>query len=200
MMESERPTLRQRRMRRPAQLLLALATVGLLACSRAPHAGEQEEVPTQEGDVPVEVRSAALGYCQRLGGASVTAWYWDREDSCWEATLAGLPRTAELDVWPDGGFSELELVYTLAEIDAVLPEVGQRIRKLCRTETGLVIELSLRREAFLDDVPELEAAWKLSGVVLEFQGPGGHDFEMDAKGMVVDHPMDDDKDLSAEQR
>lgn len=182
----------------PVLLLAALG--GASACSRAPHAGEVEEVTTSEQDVPVEVRSAALAFCQRLGGAQVTAWYWDREDTCWEATLAGLDREAELDLETDGRFSELELVYTLAEIDAALPEVGKTIRAKCRTETGLVIELSLRREAYLDDLPDLASAWKLSGVVLEFQGPRGHDYEMDARGVIVDHPMDDDHDASAEGR
>jgi hypothetical protein len=180
----------------------ALLLVALLAgagCSRAPSPGEQEEVSTVEQDVPVEVRKAALALCERLG-AQGTDWYWDREDSCWELTVVGLPRKAELDLRTDGSFDELELVYDLAEVDAVLPEVGQTIRKKCRTDSGLVIELSLRREEYLDEVPELAAAWKLTGVVLEFQGPRGHDYEMDARGLIVDHPGDDDHDLSEQRR
>jgi hypothetical protein len=178
-------------------LFVALLVAG--GCSRAPSPGEQEEVSTVEQDVPVEVRQAALALCERLG-AQGTDWYWDREDECWELTLVGLPRKAELDLRRDGSFDELELVYELAEIDAALPEVGETIRKKCRTESGLVIELSLRREEYLDDVPDLAAAWKLTGVVLEFQGPGGHDYELDARGMIIDHPGDDDHDLSEDVR
>jgi hypothetical protein len=180
-------------------VLLVAAALAAAGCSRAPSPGEQEEVSKVEQDVPVEVRQAALALCERIG-AQGTDWYWDREDSCWELTLVGLPRKAELDLGPDGSFDELELVYRLDEIDAALPEVGQTIRRKCRTESGLVIELSLRREEYLDEVPDLAAAWKLTGVVLEFQGPGGHDYELDARGMIVDHPGDDDHDLSEDVR
>jgi len=183
-----------------AAIALALAGLGTGACSRSLHAGELEEVPTAENDVPVEIREVARSICKRLGGARCAAWYWDREDTCWETTLVGLSRTAELDILPDGTFDELELVYGLDEVDAVLPEVGRTIREKCRTDTGLVIELSLRREAYLDDPPPLAAAWHQDGVVLEFQGPNGDDFEMDAKGMLVEHPMDDISDRAPARR
>jgi hypothetical protein len=122
------------------------------------------------------------------------AWYWDSEDNVWETTLAGLPRRAELDVEPDGRFSELELVYDLAEVEQVLADVARTIRSKCHADSGIFVELSLRREEYLDAISELREAWSKDGVVLEFQGPNRQDFEMDARGMILSHPVDDVRD------
>lgn len=176
----------------PPHVPAACAALLLLAaCTQDPLPGQHEERDTPERDVPAVVREAAAAACARLGGARVTAWAWDTEDDAWEAQLAGLPREAELDLLPDGRFSELELVYAFEEVAAALPEVAERIREKCRTDQGLLIELSLRREEHLDGPPELAAAWRLDGVVLEFQGPDRADFELDARHMLVTHPVDD---------
>jgi hypothetical protein len=174
--------------------VILFSLVVLPSCSRSSFPGEQEEVPTDVNDVPIEVRAAADRYCKRLGGARCEQWYWDREDHVWECKLHGLSRAAEIDIEPDGGFSELELVYDFTEVEKILPDMGRTIREKCRGDKGVFIELSLRREAFLDDIPELEDAWKMSGVVLEFQCPNGWDFEMDAKGMTISKKVDDLKD------
>jgi hypothetical protein len=179
-----------------AALLLGLAMAALAGCPESRLPGEQEEVPTPVEEVPIEVRTAAVGYCDRMGGARCEEWFWDREDQVWECTLSGLTRRAELDVAPDGSFSELELVYDFAEVEKILPDVAEMIRTQSRTDSGILIELSLRRVHLLDDIPELEEAWKLSGVVLEFQAPNGRDFEIDARGMQITKPVDDKTDPS----
>jgi hypothetical protein len=69
--------------------------------------------------------------------------------------------------------------------------VAASIREKCREAPDVLIELSLRREEHLLDLPDLERAWTLSGVVLEFQCPNGRDFELDAKNMLIEHPVDD---------
>lgn len=170
---------------------LAAAIALLAACTHDPLPGQHEERDTPEADVPAVVREAAAAVCARLGGARVTSWAWDTEDSAWEMQLAGLSREAELDLLPDGRFSELELVYTFDELAAALPEVADIVRDKCRTDQGLLIELSLRREEYLDAPPELPAAWRLDGVVLEFQGPARADFEMDARYLLQKHAVDD---------
>jgi hypothetical protein len=166
----------------------------LAACSRGPSPGETEEVPTATEKVPAVVREAAAGFCDRLGGARCEQWYWDREDEVWECILSGLSRRAEIDVVPDGSFSELELVYEYAEIESILPDIAEFIRTKCRGGDDVFVELSLRREAYLDDIPDLEEAWSMSGVVLEFQCPNGRDFEIDARGMGVESHVDDRSD------
>jgi len=168
--------------------LLALALVSGCKDSVAP--GALEERPTAEADVPATVQLAAAKLCARMGKTSVRDWAWDNEDKNWEVAVIGLPREAELDILPDGSFSELELVYTLAELEAALPEVAQQVRARVG-DRNLKIELSLRRVEHLDALPELAAAWKLDGVVLEFQGEGRGDHELDARGMVLTHPVDD---------
>lgn len=171
-------------------LLLALASLSLAACSEVVPPGALEERPTAESDVPQEVQLAAAKLCARMGKTSVRDWVWDTEDHNWEVAVVGLPREAELDLLPDGSFSELELVYTLAELDAALPEVAQQVRSRVG-ERNVKLELSLRRVEHLDALPELAAAWKLDGVVLEFQGEGRGDHEIDARGLVLTHPVDD---------
>jgi hypothetical protein len=170
----------------PLAALLSL----FAACDRPTMAGEREETPTAESDVPVEVQLAAAKLCARLGRASARDWVWDAEDKNWEVAILGLPREAELDLLPDGGFSELELVYTFAEVVRALPEVAGQIQSRCG-DTNVRIELSLRRVEHLDALPELAAAWKLDGVVLEFQGEGRGDYELDARGQLLTHPVDD---------
>jgi len=170
---------------------LILGTVLLSACAPEPVPGEREEVATPEVDVPPVVLEMGQVCCERLGGARLGDWYWDQEDDAWEVTLGGLPRIAELDILPDGTFSELELVYGIEEIEAVLPDIAKLVRSKCRGDEGVVIELSLRLEQYLDDIPDLERAWNLSGVVLEFQCPNGRDIEIDARGMIIEKPVDD---------
>lgn len=174
--------------------LFALVCVAPLctfvACAKDPLPGEREEVATAEADVPMDVRLAAAKFCARMGKTTTGQWVWDTEDKNWEVAIQGLPRKAELDILPDGSFSELELVYSFAEVAAALPEVAEQVRARCGDQ-GVVIELSLRRLEQLDTLPELAAAWKLDGVVLEFQGPGRGDFELDARGMMLSHPVDD---------
>lgn len=185
---------------RIASLVIAIPIIILLVvfanCSRSTFPGEPEEKPTKEERVPAEVRAAADRFCERLnyGTAKCEEWFWDTEDNCWEATVSGLSRRAELDINPDGSFSELELVYDYSEIKKILPEVAVSIYAKCRSETNLFIELSLRREEYIDDIPDLKKAWSLSGVVIEFQCPRGQDFEIDARGIYVQKKMDDTSD------
>lgn len=171
-------------------LLLFCATAAIAACNEVAPPGALEERPTAESEVPEAVQLAAAKLCARMGKTSVRDWVWDTEDQNWEVAVVGLPREAELDVLPDGTFSELELVYTLAELDAALPEVAQQVRSRVG-ERHVKIELSLRRVEHLDSLPELSTAWKLDGVVLEFQGEGRGDHELDARGMLLTHPVDD---------
>ena len=175
-------------------LVLSLAI--LCACQRSSSPGEKEEVPTLPSEVPEKIRAAAGEICDRLGGAMVLEWFWDIEDQCWECRLHGLPRSAELDITTDAEFSELELVYDLAEVEDALPDVAKRIKEMCRSEHNPTkgnpfIELSLRRREYLDKIPALQQAWSLDGVVMEFQCPTGADFELDAKGMFVTRKVDD---------
>jgi hypothetical protein len=176
-------------------LMAALAATVLLAvvvgCTPAPEPGDPEEVPTLPEDVPPVVTAAAETFGARLGGAHCKDWAWDTESDDWECEMIGLTRQAELDVTPEGGFAELELVYDFAEIAEALPDVADLIQAKCRGENGVFIELSLRRDAFLDDLPTLEDAWSASGVVLEFQCPNGRDFELDARKMLIVAPVDD---------
>ena len=184
-----KPTGRTGRLLSAAALVLGAASSS--ACAPSPVPGESEEVATPEKDVPAVVLEAAELSCERLGGARLGDWYWDQEDNAWEVTLGGLTRLAELDILPDGTFSELELVYGIEEIEAVLPDIAKLVRSKCRGDEGVVIELSLRLEQYLDDIPDLERAWNLSGVVLEFQCPNGRDVEIDARGMIIEKPVDD---------
>jgi hypothetical protein len=192
-MNSRRIPRRRRALLGPVSLL-ALALTTSTSCSDAPIPGEQEETLTAPEDVPDEIKEAAKGFCERLGSAWWKEWYWDSEDHCWECSVVGLPRQAELDIETDGSFSELELVYELAEIEAILPDIAELIHTKCRGEPGVFIELSLRRESYLDEIPELEEAWKMSGVVLEFQCPNGMDFEVDSHGHGLTRRVDDTSD------
>jgi hypothetical protein len=83
------------------------------------------------------------------------------------------------------------LVYELAEVEEAIPDMAKLIREKCHGEEGVFIELSLRRDGFLDDLPTLAEAWSESGVVLEFQCPNGRDFEVDARKMMISTPVDD---------
>jgi hypothetical protein len=193
---------------------LAFCLLSLFACQHSPGTGEKEaapimdlpsftgpgekeEVPIMPSEVPAEVRATAEDICDRIGEVVVVVdWFWDIEDQCWECSLYGLPRSAELDITKDAGFSELELVYEIAEVEEALPEVADRIKEMCRSEHDPLkrtpfIELSLRRQEHLDSIPSLQQAWSLDGVVMEFQCPTGADFELDAKGMYVTRKLDD---------
>jgi len=175
--------------RHAAAWWLALAAA-LPACTESHLPGEPEEVLTPEDQVPAPVRAAADRFGQRLGGRC-TAWYWDTEDLDWECTFTGLSRRAEMDLGTDGAFHELELVYDFTEVQAVLPDIAAFIAEKCRGGGDAFIELSLRRTALLDEIPDLDAAWKLSGVVLEFQCSNGRDFEIDARSHAVTRSIDD---------
>lgn len=180
-----------------AAILLCLAAAVLYACSDTPFPGDQEEFSKKAEDVPEGVRAAAYGFCERLGGVQCTEWFWDEEDQCWECTLEGLNRRAELDIESDGSFSELELVYDIAEVEKILPDIARVIRDKSRNDPDVFVELSLRRDVFLDGVPDLKDAWSQSGVVLEFQCSNGRDFEIDARGMCVTKDVDDTSDPSS---
>lgn len=169
---------------------LALAALSP-ACSREPLPGETEEVFATESEVPVVVKATAQRICERLGSGSTGKWAWDRESQDWEVELLGLTRVAELDILPDGRFSELELVYRLAEVEATLPDVAATIHERCRDDSRVFVELSLRNEAHLDPLPDLKSAWTRDGVVMEFQCSNGRDFELDARHMVLEHRVDD---------
>jgi hypothetical protein len=158
--------------------------------------GEKEEVPIMPSEVPADVRATADDICDRIGEVVVVEWFWDIEDQCWECSLHGLPRSAELDITKDAKFSELELAYEIAEVEEALPEVADRMKELCHSEHDPLkrtpfIELSLRRQEHLDSIPSLQQAWSLDGVVMEFQCPTGADFELDAKGIYVTRKLDD---------
>ncbi|HEX6885843.1 MAG TPA: hypothetical protein VF530_20885 [Planctomycetota bacterium] len=170
----------------PALLLAFLAG----ACDRTSQAGGPEEVAKAEAEVPEAVRATARRVCQLLGPARTGRWAWDEESGDWEVELLGLARQAELDILTDGTFSELELAHTFAEIQAVLPEVAETIRQKCHAEDAF-IELSLRSEAHLAPLLELEPAWARDAVVLEFQCKSGRDFELDARRMMLEAAHDD---------
>jgi transcription-repair coupling factor (superfamily II helicase) len=82
------------------------------------------------------------------------------------------------------------------EVEEALPEVADRIKELCRFEHDPLkrtpfIELSLRRQEYLDSIPSLQKAWSLDDVVMEFQCPTGTDYEIDANGIYVLRKLDD---------
>jgi hypothetical protein len=171
---------------RPAWIVFVLS-----ACGPAIEPGAPEEVLTAEADVPLVVRATARRICERLGPARTGRWAWDEESGDWEVEVLGLARQAELDILPDGRFSELELVHGLAEVRAALPEVALTIDQKCHDDERVLVELSLRSEAHLDPLPELAAAWALDAVVLEFQCRNGRDFELDARHLLREDRVDD---------
>lgn len=179
---------------------LIASIVVTMGCTSAPAPGEAEEEATATAEVPAVVRDGAASIAQRIGEGRCDAWFWDHEDQNWECNYVGLSREAELDILPAGGFSELELVYGLAEVEQTLPDVATYIRERCRDAPDVVIELSLRREEHLDEIPELAEAWARSGVVLEFQCPNGVDYEIDARNQGVMRKVDDKIDASAQEQ
>jgi hypothetical protein len=184
-------------MRRAGRISIVLAGVGVIvgAGCPAPQSDDgprMEETHKEATEVPSAVRDSAERIAAVLGpGASCVEWFWDSESSDWECTLEGLSREAELDIATDGTFRELELVYSLDEVDAALPETGAWIHRTCRDFPGELIELSLRRERHLDPIPTVAEAWKQDGVVLEIQCPDGEDYEIDARGLGISHRGDD---------
>jgi len=159
--------------------------------------GSREEDPKAIEEVPAAVREGAEAIARRLGQGHCEAWFWDRETRDWECRFVGLSRQAELDILPDGRFSELELVYRLDEFEPALKDEAAYISDRCRNDPGVFIELSLRREEHLDPIPELSEAWSKDGVVLEFQCPNGVDYEIDARKMGVIMRVDDRTDAPA---
>jgi hypothetical protein len=164
-------------------LLSALLTT---ACARE----GAEEVHAAESEVPVVVRAAGERIATQLGG-TLGEWAWDRESLDWEVAVLGLTRQAELDILPDGRFSELELVHSLDEVQAALPRVFQQIQAHCHDDRRAFVELSLRREEYLVALPTLAEAWERDGVVLEFQCSNGNDYELDARELLLEHRLDD---------
>jgi hypothetical protein len=167
-------------------MLLALL---VLACSPDGRGG-MEEVHAADSEVPAVVRTKASEIAALIG-ARLGDWAWDTESEDWECQVLGLSRKAELDVLPDGTFSELELVYPLSEVEALLPDVARTIHQRCGEDRRVLVELSLRSEAWLAPILEMQAAWTRDKVVIEFQCHNGSDFEMDARGMLIEDPMDD---------
>jgi hypothetical protein len=176
-------------------LLLGIIAVGP-GCSPAPAPGEVEEEVMATEEVPEVVRESAQAVAVRVGSGNCETWFWDNEDRDWECEFVGLSRAAELDILPDGGFSELELVYDITEVESALAEEATYIRDRCRDAPDVLIELSLRHEEHLDDLPDLAEAWEKSGVVLEFQCPDGTDYEIDARHKRVMKRVDDKRDAS----
>lgn len=170
-------------------LVLALPVLASLACS-PDGSGGMEEVHAADRDVPAVVRTKASEIAALLGGR-LGDWAFDTESRDWECQVLGLARQAELDVLPDGTFSELELVYALDEVETLLPDVARTIHQRCGEDRRVLVELSLRGEAWLAPLLEMQEAWTRDKVVIEFQCHNGSDFEMDARGMLVEDPMDD---------
>lgn len=177
-------------------VLFVALTLSGMACDRRPTPGEVEEQETSVDDVPAGVLTAARNVAERIGSGGCDIWFWDTEDQDWECTYVGLSRPAELDLSPDGRFSELELVYSLAEVESILPETAVYIHERCRDDPDVLIELSLRSEQHLDAIPELGDAWTQSEVVLEFQCPNGVDYEIDARDKGIYRLVDDKQDIS----
>lgn len=187
---------RKRRLRATLLGMTWIAVVAATAgCSKGPAPGEVEETARATEEVPAAVLDGARAVAGRIGAGGCEAWFWDREDEDWECSFTGLSRKAELDILPDGSFSELELVHDLAEVEQVLEDEATFIRERCRDEPDVVIELSLRKEEHLDDIPDLAEAWKLDGIVLEFQCPNGVDYEIDARHKGVMKQLDDRSDV-----
>jgi hypothetical protein len=181
-------------------LLVALATFATGCGGPATDAPDEtadrpddlEEVATAEEEVPTVVRSRAEEILGELGPhVACNAWYWDQEDDVWECTLAGLSRPAELDLEPDGGFSEMEFVMGLGRIELAAPYLDDMIEETCGQPDGVVIEVSIRRESDVNAEPDFDALWGTDGVFLEVQCPDGTDFEVDGYGSLVLNPNDD---------
>lgn len=156
----------------------------------------QEEVRTAPQDVPEPIRLKAESVLARVGGdVSCAEWYWDSEDDAWECVVAGHDRALELDLTPEGEFSELEYEFTGEEVLATVPYLAELIESTCEDPAGAVIELSMRREEFVGQEPDLSAWWEQDDLFFEVQCPDGYDFEVDAYGtMVTDSDDDVDKD------
>lgn len=133
-------------------------------CAPDHRPGAQEEDPKAIEEVPAAVRDGAEAVARRLGQGRCEAWFFDRESQDWECRFVGLSRQAELDILPDGSFSELELVYRLDEFEPALADEAAYIRDRCRNDPGVFIELSLRKEEHLDPIrswrrPGRRTAW-----------------------------------------
>ena len=176
-------------------LIIGIVIASGCTGDRAP--GDQEEVPTATEAVPAAVRDGADRIAGLIGQGHCEAWFWDRESQDWECRFVGLSRQAELDILPDGRFSELELVYPLTELEPAMTDETAYIRDRCRNMHGVFIELSLRKEEHLNPIPEVAEAWSKDGVVLEFQCPNGTDYEIDARKMGVIMRVDDRTDAPA---
>lgn len=173
-------------MLKQSRSLLLLVLLTCPACGR----DGAEEVQAAESEVPLAVRATGERIATQLGG-TLGAWVWDRESLDWEVAVLGLARQAELDILPDGRFSELELVHGLDELQAALPAVFAQVQSRCHDDRRAFVELSLRREEYLAKPPTLAEAWELDGVVLEFQCSNGIDYELDARELVLEHRLDD---------
>jgi hypothetical protein len=158
---------------------------------------EQEEIETPPEEVPEQVKTKASEMAAMLGpGAHVDCWFWDREDSVWECSVTGLPRTIELDLEVDAGFSEIEFVFSFEEVRHAVPYLAEMVEETCKVAESSLLELSIRREELIAPEPDLAAMWQESDVFLEVQCPDGYDFEVDPFGSTTTRP-DDDIDMAA---
>lgn len=151
-----------------------------------------EEIATPAEEVPTVVRSKAEEIVNGLGPhVACDAWYWDQEDEVWECTVIGLTGEAELDVSPDGTFSEMEFVVTLGRVELAAPYLDDMIEETCGHTDDTVIELSIRLESLVEGEPEFDRLWGSEGMFVEVQCPDGTDFEVDSYGSLVLNPDDD---------
>jgi hypothetical protein len=177
-------------------LLLVLASCGSQSTSVADREmtpdDEFEEIETSPDDVPEQVKSKASDVAAMLGpGAHVDCWFWDREDSVWECTVTGLPRTTELDLEVDAGFSEIEFVFGFEEVRQAVPYLAEMVEETCKDPESTLLELSIRREELITPEPDFAALWQEDDVFLEVQCPDGYDFEVNPFGEATTRPDDD---------
>ena len=177
----------------PALALVALCVSAASSCGAPTAAPEvHEETHVAAPEVPQVVQDKGVEVARRLGrDVRCSEWLWDSEDSVWECVVSGLPRGAEIDVTPEGRFSELELVLDYAELREAVPSVADMLVATCKEPEGTLAELSLRAEALARAEPRLASIWGQNDVFLEIQCPDGHDFEVDPFGALVTTPDDD---------
>ena len=182
--------------RATAVLASVLLAVALTACGggnghEAQETAQEETLATTE-TVPDSVRARASEISSLLGPqVQCDGWFWDDEDSVWECSLVGHPRTAELDIKPNAKFEELELAVTFAEIQRFAPDIAEMIQTTCGSAEQTVAEISLRRLDLISPEPDLAELWTEPDIFLEIQCPTGEDFEIDPFGSLISTPDDD---------
>jgi len=182
--------------RATAVLASVLLAVALTACGAGK--GQETQVTAQEETlamtetVPDSVRARASEIGALLGPqVRCDRWFWDDEDSVWECSLVGYPRTAELDIKPSAKLEELELAVTFAEVQRFAPDIAEMIQTTCGSAEQTVAEISLRRLDLISPEPDLAELWTEPDIFLEIQCPTGEDFEIDPFGSLISS-LDDD--------